>query len=71
MSVAISRIRFDVVFSTVLDIIDAVRLHVRACEGLINAKAKLYLDTVRLIVATGSGWTGDEIKTAEITTSKN
>lgn len=60
-SLNLSRRSFEVGNSTVLDIIDAERLYQRAMAGLVEAKAKQYLDTVRLIVATAGGWPGADV----------
>lgn len=57
-ALALSRRSFEVGNSGVLDIVDAERVHQRALTGLVEARARQYLDTARLFVATAGGWTG-------------
>jgi NodT family efflux transporter outer membrane factor (OMF) lipoprotein len=57
-ALALSRRSFEVGNSGVLDIVDAERVRQRALTGLVEARARHYLDTARLFVATAGGWTG-------------
>jgi NodT family efflux transporter outer membrane factor (OMF) lipoprotein len=57
-ALALSRRSFEVGNSGVLDIVDAERVHQRAMTGLVEARARQYLDTARLFVATAGGWIG-------------
>jgi outer membrane protein TolC len=57
-ALVLSRRSFEVGSSGVLDIVDAERVRQRALTGLVEARARHYLDTARLFVATAGGWTG-------------
>jgi NodT family efflux transporter outer membrane factor (OMF) lipoprotein len=54
----LSRRSFQVGNSGVLDVLDAERTHQRARSGLVEARARQFIDSARLFVATAGGWTG-------------
>jgi NodT family efflux transporter outer membrane factor (OMF) lipoprotein len=54
----LSRRSFEVGNSGVLDIVDAQRVYQRAVSASVDARARQYLDSASLFVATAGGWTG-------------
>ncbi|EQA99411.1 efflux transporter outer membrane subunit [Sphingobium baderi] len=58
-SLRLSRRSFQVGNSGILQVLDAERLYQRAQSGLVDARARQYLNIARLYVATAGGWTGD------------
>lgn len=58
-SLHLSRRSFQVGNSGLLQILDSQRLYERARMGLVEARARQFLNVARLYVATAGGWTGE------------
>ncbi|MDO7842831.1 efflux transporter outer membrane subunit [Sphingomonas immobilis] len=57
----LSRRSFQVGNSGILTVLDSERLYQRAQLGLVDARAKQFLNVARLYVATAGGWTGPAV----------
>jgi len=66
-SLHLSRRSFQVGNSGILQVLESDRLYQRARSGLVDARARQYINVARLYVATAGGWTGpDPSATASI-----
>ncbi|WP_232475993.1 efflux transporter outer membrane subunit [Flavisphingomonas formosensis] len=63
-SLHLSRRSFEVGNSGILQVLDSERLYQRATSGLVQARARQYLNVARLYVATAGGWTGGTVEKA-------